>query len=559
MKIRIGSRGSDLALAQSRWVAAQLEALPQKPTVEIEIIKTRGDVNLDRPLASFAGEPDAKGLFTKELEQALLEGRIDLAIHSFKDLPTENPAGLTLACTPPREDPEDILLFRKSSRGRDHLPFVSAGSRIGTSSIRRQELVRHHWPDIKITDIRGNVPTRLARLFDSDPDRRVEALLLAAAGMKRLRAAGAFADALWSDRLAELEVHPLEAAVFPPAPAQGALALQCRADDGVLIECLMGLHSDPDFARVQSERHVLRVLEGGCHVPLGCHCVPSVRESFSIHVFHARSGKVRRLFTRHAHTAEALGKAVGQELLGQLPIIVTGKSERVAEIRALAPERVIACATIETEALPIPAEDLKNLSDLLETNPILAAFSATGVRAFFELARQNVSIHESLSRVRWAVVGSRTEAALLDQLPRAPVAFRSPDGTAGGLAAVIQSQPDDPKVIALAAERTRPDFYTKLGPAIRLKLNLYRTKPIESLDKANLPPAALVILGSPSSVDGFQAHCQAAGRSLSEPQLLLCAIGPTTADYLRSLDLEPYAIAPEPDYEAFVRELSHKD
>ena len=559
MKIRIGSRGSDLALAQSRWVAARLEKLPERPIVEIEIIKTRGDLNLDRPLASFAGEPDAKGLFTKELEQALLDEYIDLAIHSYKDLPTENPPGLTIACTPGREDAEDILVFRKSSRSRDELPHVSAGSRIGTSSIRRQELISHHWPDLKITDLRGNVPTRLARLFDANPERQIEALLLAAAGMRRLRAAGVFADPPWTERLEELEVHPLDSGIFPPAPAQGALALQCRADDRALLECLSGLHARTDFDRVQSERHVLQILEGGCHLPLGCHCAPAHRKSFSMHVFYAPPGHARRLFTRYGQSAGELGKAVGQELLGQLPIVVTGKPERIAEICALAPDRVIACPTIEVEDLPISAEDLRALGDLLESGPILAAFSPTGVRTFVQLVRQSDTMFKALSRARWAVVGNRTEMALLKELPQAAIAFRSVDGTAGGVASAILSQGPDPKVVTLAAERTRPDFYAKLGRAIKLKLDLYRTKTIRPNSKRDLPPAALVILGSPSSVDGFRAVCEATGLDLSGPSLLPCAIGPTTADYLRSLGVQPYAIAPEPDYETFVRELLHRD
>jgi hydroxymethylbilane synthase len=249
----IGTRGSALALAQTRWVAARLQALHPGLTVDLRIIHTRGDRIRDVALSRVGG----KGLFTKELEGALLAGEIDLAVHSLKDLPTELPPGLTLAAVPERADPHDVLVLPAASAGTPGSPAsalsnLPAGARVGSSSLRRQAQLRRARPDLQWLDLRGNLDTRLRKLDAGE----CEALVLAAAGLIRLG---------WSERIAEL--LPFE--ICLPAAGQGALGLECRSDDAALQELLRPLNHPDTWACVAAERAFLAALGGGCQVPLG--------------------------------------------------------------------------------------------------------------------------------------------------------------------------------------------------------------------------------------------------------------------------------------------------
>lgn len=240
----IGSRGSQLALWQANWVAGQLRALSVES--RIEIIKTTGDKITGVPLAKVG----TKGLFTKEIEEALLAGDIDLAVHSLKDLPTELPAGLAIAAVPEREDPLDALVG-----GR--LAALPSGARIGTSSLRRSAQLRHVRPDLVVESVRGNIDTRLRKL----DERQFEAILLASAGLKRLG---------WHERISET----LPPEVMCPAVGQGALAVETRQSGPALDACRRFDHSATRLA-VTAERAVLRSLGGGCQVPIGAHAAVS--------------------------------------------------------------------------------------------------------------------------------------------------------------------------------------------------------------------------------------------------------------------------------------------
>jgi hydroxymethylbilane synthase len=231
----IGTRGSQLALWQARWVQAQLEG------VEIVIIKTTGD----RIRGAALPEAGGKGLFTKEIEEALLAGRADVAVHSLKDLPTEMDPRLALAAIPRREDPRDAL-------AGSTLAGLAAGARVGTSSLRRAAQLRRLRPDLRLDNIRGNVDTRLRKLDEGQYD----AVLLAAAGLRRLGLA---------DRIAEI----LEPDAMCPAVGQGALAVQCRADDVATLRRLAALEDPTARAEVTAERALLAELGGGCRVPIG--------------------------------------------------------------------------------------------------------------------------------------------------------------------------------------------------------------------------------------------------------------------------------------------------
>jgi hydroxymethylbilane synthase len=261
MTLRLGTRGSDLARTQSLGIAAALAA--HGVQCELSIIRTAGDQSSAPSFAAIGPQ----GVFVREIEQALLEGTADFAVHSFKDLPSISPPELVIAAVPQRFDAADVLLTRADAAvNGDALLPLAHGARVGTSSARRRVWLKHLRPDLKIEPLRGNVPTRLRRLCEGHYD----AILLAAAGLERLRASelGAATRA----HLAALASHRLDPQIFVPAPAQGALALQCRADDVPVRQALAALTHAPSARAVAVERHLLARVEGGCDVAFGAYC-----------------------------------------------------------------------------------------------------------------------------------------------------------------------------------------------------------------------------------------------------------------------------------------------
>jgi hydroxymethylbilane synthase len=243
-RIRIGTRGSALALWQAQHVKGRLESLDHE--VELRVITTTGDRLQDRRLEAVGG----KGAFLKEIEEAMLAGEVDLAVHSLKDVPTALPAGLSLCAVLERADPRDALLSAEE-KGLAELP---PGARVGTTSPRRQALLREARPDLALADLRGNVDTRLRRLREG----RFDAILLAMAGLARLGRAGEVTEALDPRR-------------FVPAPGQGAIALECRDGDDTVREAAAPLDHAATARAVAAERAFLTALGGGCNVPLGAH------------------------------------------------------------------------------------------------------------------------------------------------------------------------------------------------------------------------------------------------------------------------------------------------
>ncbi|HYY98459.1 MAG TPA: hydroxymethylbilane synthase [Pyrinomonadaceae bacterium] len=248
-EIVIGSRGSKLALWQSGWVKARLEEMGAR--VRIEVFKTSGDVMRDVPLATIGGQ----GAFTKELEVALLDGRVDVAVHSLKDLPTVNPDGLSITATPEREDARDALVLRaEADAGGASIESLPAGAVVGTSSLRRIAQLKHLRPDARVKDLRGNVDTRLRKLDEGEYD----AVILASAGLRRLG-------------LGRRISAPIETDVMLPAVSQGALGVQTRADDPETNAFVSRLDDPSTRAAVLAERALLRNLGGGCQVPIAAH------------------------------------------------------------------------------------------------------------------------------------------------------------------------------------------------------------------------------------------------------------------------------------------------
>ena len=244
-KIRIGTRGSPLALVQAREVQQRLEAAhgAGRHTFEICAIKTSGDRIQDRPLSEAGG----KGLFTKEIEEALLAGEVDVAVHSMKDMPTELPAGLTVACFLPREDVRDAFISSKASA----LSLLPQGAVVATSSLRRQAQVKHLRPDLTVVPMRGNVETRLRKLEGGAAD----ATLLAMAGLKRLG-------------LADRVTAPVPVDEMLPAVAQGAIGIETRTDDLAMARLLAPINHEPTALAVAAERIFLARLEGSCRTPI---------------------------------------------------------------------------------------------------------------------------------------------------------------------------------------------------------------------------------------------------------------------------------------------------
>ncbi len=247
--IKIGTRGSDLAVTQSQWVADQIEAAHEGIKVELVIIKTRGDRDQNSALNKFAG----KGIFTKEIEDALLAGEVDLAVHSLKDLPTTLPDGLALAQPPKREDPRDLLV---SSVPLMELP---EGAVVGTGSARRREQLRMLRPDLNFEEIRGNVATRVKKWRDGLYD----ATVLACAGVERLGRDKA--------GLGPGESRPLEFEQCLPAPGQGVLGLEVREGDEDTLKLLDGIACPDAILSSRAERAFLAELDGGCHIPAGAY------------------------------------------------------------------------------------------------------------------------------------------------------------------------------------------------------------------------------------------------------------------------------------------------
>jgi hydroxymethylbilane synthase len=296
--LRIGTRGSPLALAQAHEVRARLVAawpeLASPDSIEIVVIKTTGDMVLDRPLAEIGG----KGLFTKELDDQMLDGRIDLAVHSMKDVPTVLPPGIVLPCVLPREDVRDAFISLKAKS----LAELPPGSVIGTASLRRGAQILHRRPDLKVVNFRGNVQSRLRKLEAGE----VDATLLAMAGLRRLGLDHVVTAALSTDEML-------------PAVAQGAIGITCRAGDPRAHHFLSLLNDGETMVRIEAERAFLAKLDGSCRTPIAA--LAEIRQTDLDHLTFrgliiSTDGRVVHATQREGRPdqAAAMGRDAGEEL-----------------------------------------------------------------------------------------------------------------------------------------------------------------------------------------------------------------------------------------------------
>lgn len=288
----IATRGSQLALWQAEHVKSRLLALDPELRIDLSIIKTKGDIIQDVPLAKVGG----KGLFVKEIEEALLDGSADLAVHSMKDVPMELPEGLVLGCVPQRETPADTLLSVQYAS----LEALPQGAHVGTSSLRRQAQLLALRPDLRISSLRGNVDTRLRKLMEGQYD----AIILAGAGLNRLG-------------LSAPHMQALDPNVFLPAVGQGALGIECRADRQDILDMLAFFEHRPTRICVEAERGFLAGLEGGCQVPIAGHAIMDDENSFTLCGLVAETdGSVvlRQSLSGSASDARATGQTLARQL-----------------------------------------------------------------------------------------------------------------------------------------------------------------------------------------------------------------------------------------------------
>ncbi len=292
--IRIGTRGSQLALWQARWVQDQIDQNWPNITTDLDIIKTTGDKITDVPLAKVGG----KGLFVKEIEEALLSGRIDIAVHSMKDMPSELPPGLCIGAVPLRENPLDALVSERHA-SIDGLP---RGARLGTSSLRRAAQLLHRRPDLSIEPLRGNLDTRLKKLANTELD----AIVLASAGLKRLGMA---------DRITAY----IEPEIMLPAVGQGALCIESRTDDEDIGAIVSALNHDQSQIAVQAERAFSQRLEGGCQVPIAAYATVDSKQVKVTGLVAELDGRqvLKATMEGPIEQADAIGLKLAEHLLAQ--------------------------------------------------------------------------------------------------------------------------------------------------------------------------------------------------------------------------------------------------
>lgn len=573
-KLTIGTRGSKLALAQAHTIAALLREAHPGLDVALEIITTRGDRVLDVALSAVGD----KGLFVKELEQALLDGVVDLAVHSAKDLPSQLPEGLVLAAFPRREDPRDVLVLpvARPTPG-DALvghPFglLPHGARVGTSSLRRACQLRALRPDLAVVDVRGNVDTRLRKLDSGEYD----ALVLAAAGLRRLGLEQRISA--WLD-----PAHML------PAVAQGALAIEARADDQVVLDLLAALDHPPTRAAVLAERAFLRRLEGGCQVPIAGHALLQADGAVLLRGLVGAIDGSRIVAGERGGTVDApeqLGDALAEELLmrgaaallgartapdsagasPQLPltgrrVVITRAEDRAGRLaerlRALGAEPIISPTIAYAPPSDHAALDAA-LSRLLAGDyDWLVLTSAAGARFVGERLR---ALRAGLpADVRVAAVGPATAAACADWLGVAAALVPARYDAAALAEALGGAQGQ--RVLLANADIARPTLEEQLrslGAAVERAI-AYHTVPVRAVavDLQGLLSADAIdaiIFTSGSTVHNFVRQLSGAALDRARQAAIVC-IGPVTADAARVAGLPPTVVATQATEDGLIEAL----
>jgi hydroxymethylbilane synthase len=538
-EVTIGSRGSALALAQARLVHESLEQVGQPS--RIVIIETEGD---RRAPDTAWGE----GAFVAAIELALLAGDVDVAVHSAKDVPTDEDPRLRIAAYLPRADPRDALVVRADGAGR-RLADLPLGSRVGTDSPRRTGFLLARRPDLTVHPLHGNVDTRLRRLDTGETD----ALVLACAGLDRMGL---------GDRIAER----LEPEIVPPAPGQGAIAIQVRNDDARMLALLAAIDDRPTRLAVDVERAFLNASGGGCRAPIGA-LATIVGEELDLLGGYARPDGTDTTVTRRRGPAEA-GQDLARALAGELgtsprvrgleQVALPSRRGRVLVTRAAdqADELLSALRGASLEPVLVPAiaveidpprGELDTAAGLLHTYEWVVITSANGARAILKAATR---ILTELGAPSWAAIGPAT-AALLDR-EGVVVQFQPSQSSSRAMAAGLPVRPTE-RVLVVRGDLASPD----LAVALRARgaevddIVAYRTREAPETSRVLLRralmagPVDAVVFTSGSTVRGLvKLAAEESIDVLSTPSV---CIGPETADAARAAGFRVLAISPEPD------------
>lgn len=493
-KIRIGSRGSDLALWQAHYFQDQMTAIGVE--TEIIIITTKGDRIQHLSFDKIEG----KGFFTKEIEEALLKGDVDVAIHSHKDLETQMPPGLKIAGVSYREDPSELLLIRKECVDLSQPLHFKADAVIGTSSARRKGQVTSLRTDVSIKDIRGNVPTRINKLRSGDFD----AILLAFAGVHRLEL-----------DLSDLHVEKLDPKLFVPAPAQGVLAFQCREDDEETAAVIRKIHDPAIAEEIDIERSILSGFGGGCHIPIGAH-VTRLSEGFDVRVSFADSWETvnRRVRFYAQSKAEALKRFDALKTEEGLPrsVFISRELDDASYLKRACKNLSISledCALIETKNLGFDAIPAK----------VDWVFFSSGnaVRHFFE----QVNEHDWQNH-QFGALGEGTAHTLAQHVPS--IAFIGKGGDTDAVAQQFKAALGAGRVLLPSSDKSLHAISKALRPDQVEVVTCYTTSYVER----EINEKEAYIFTSPSNVEAFIS----AGNVLPEEACVI-AIGDATASALR--------------------------
>lgn len=510
-KITIGTRGSDLALWQANFVKDRLAEI--NILAELKIIKTQGDRILNLSFDKLEG----KGFFTKELEEELLAGTIDLAVHSHKDLPTENPPGLVIAAVSEREDPSEYLLMLKDCVDFKQKFTVKFGALVGTSSNRRKAQLLAVRPDLEIAELRGNVPTRINKLRHEEYD----AIMLAKAGIVRLGL-----------DMSEFHVEEIGPTEFIPAPAQGVLAIQIREIDKELFDILQNLNH-PEVAEALSvERKVLRLFGGGCHLPLGCYCR---KEDGQFQVFTSKAKDDEQVPDRYfteAPTTKGLPEKVVAKFSNERKFPATVFISRDLSAQSYFRKAVEKNGTaIEARSLIRTVPIITKLDPYILKNVDWIFFtSKNGVEYFFNLQPQLPK------KVKFGVMGSGSENALRSLGFRADYTGEGVDSADVG--AEFAKLANGTTILFPAAEDPMRSIHQALSAATKMiDLPVYETV-LE--DDAEASSAEVLIFTSPSNVEAYFAD------NLLDVGQQVIAIGKSTGKKLDELSVK-YKLPFSPD------------
>lgn len=510
-KLIIGTRGSELALWQANYVKDRLAEI--NITAELKIIKTQGDRILHLSFDKLEG----KGFFTKELEEELLAGKIDLAVHSHKDLPTENPPGLIIAAVSEREDPSELLLILKDCVDVHQKLSVKYGGIVGTSSNRRKAQLLALRPDLELADLRGNVPTRINKLRDESYD----GIMLAKAGVSRL-----------GIDLSEFYVEELTPTEFIPAPAQGVLAIQIRETDKDLFDALQALHHPHVAEELSVERNVLKLFGGGCHLPLGCYCRKH-GDTFEVFTAKAESDEdfPDRVYIQ-SNTASGLAERVVAAFDKKRKLPKTVFISRDLSSHSYF-KRALAKHGIEVEA-----------RSLIKTVPVINRFDSyilKGIDWVFFTSKNAVEYFFKLEPkfpkpVKFGVMGTGSEEMLRKNGHFPEYTGYSTDTSV--VAAEFAKLANGSTILFPGAENPMRSIHNGLSADTKIiDLPVYETM-IEEVVSAS--SAEVLVFTSPSNVEGYFRD------NLLENYQRVIAIGKSTGKKLEELNIK-YTLPSAPD------------